>query len=208
MNASTLAALQASNDGEIRQFLGDLALLSEQLDQSAPDLVATARNLNVALPTLNQRGDELNSALVQTARLASGVADLLENNEAFTTNALTNGSKALQVLYDRRDQIQPVLLGLQQYTQTLAQAIRIDVGDGTLMAAVKNLVSVQEVLKGLEPPPTPLDQDPTSLLDALPSLPPLPGLIAPTAPSGSSGSTSSGTNDRSLLDLLFPGADG
>ncbi len=205
VNASKLAALQVSNDAEVRQFLSDLALLSETIDQASPDLVATAQDLNVALPTLNQRSDELNSALVQTARLSSDVADLLEHNKDFVTDALTKGSDTLQIVYDRRNQIQPVLLGLQEYTQTLAQAIRIDVGDGTLMAAVKNLVSVQETLGGLQPPPTPIDQTPTSLLDGVP-LPTVP-LPEVTLPGGGSDTTSRTSGD-SLLGLLFPGADG
>ncbi len=205
VNASKLAALQVSNDAEVRQFLSDLALLSETIDQVSPDLVSTAQDLNVALPTLTQRSDQLNSALVQTARLSSDVADLLENNKAFTTDALTKGSQAMQVVYDRRNQIQPVLLGLQQYTQTLAQAVRIDVGDGTLMAAVKNLVSVQDALNGLQPPP-PIDQGPGSILDGLP-IPTLP-LPGTTVPGDSSTSSNSTSDSNSLLDLLFPGADG
>ncbi len=203
VNSSKLAALQVSNDAEFRQFLSDMALLSETIDQVSPDLVSTAQDLNVALPTLNQRSDELNSALVQTARLSSDVADLLENNKAFTTDALTKGSEALQVVYDRRNQIQPVLLGLQEYTQTLAQAVRIDVGDGTLMAAVKNLVSVQETLNGAQPPPG--DQSPGSILDGVP----IPTLPLPTTVPGDSTTSSSSTRDpNSLLGLLFPGADG
>lgn len=202
VNGATLAELQAGNDAEIRQFLGDLALLSEELDRLAPDLIAGAQDLNVALPSLNARSDELNAALGHTARLSSDVADLLENNEEFTTNALTNGSKTLDVLFERRGQLHPLLLGIEQYTQTLAQAVRIDVGDGTLMAAVKNLVSVQEIVGGLDPP---------ALSDLpLPELP-LPGLPLdnplddlPAVPEvGATVEDSSG----SLLDLLFPEGD-
>ena len=205
VNGATLAELQAGNDGEVRQFLGDLALLAEELDTLAPDLIAGAKDLNVALPSLNARSDDLNAALVQTARLSSDVADLLENNEEFTRNALTNGSKSLQVLFDRRGQIQPLLLGVQQYTQTLAEAIRIEVGDGTLMAAVKNLVSVQEVIGGDEPPETPeLPEIPD--LPLIPELPLVPDILdqLPTVPEIGA-STKDGTD--SLLDLLFPGGD-
>lgn len=202
VNGATLADLQAGNDAEIRQFLGDLALLSEEIDALAPDLIAGAKDLNAALPSLNARSDDLNAALTQTARLSSDVADLLENNEEFTTNALTNGSKTLDVLFERRNQLHPLLLGIQQYTQTLAQAIRIDVGDGTLMAAVKNLVSVQEIVGGAEPP-------------ALPELP-LPDLPVPELPLDlpldelpavpEVGATVENTGG-SLLDLLFPERD-
>lgn len=148
VNAATLNELAVSNDGEFRQFTDDLALLAEELEVIAPDLIAGARDLNVALPSLNERSDELFTALEQLGRLSGDVADLLDNNREFTENALTNGSKTLQILFDNRSQIQPLLLGLEQYTRTIAEAVRIEVGDGTLMAAVKALVSVAETVEG------------------------------------------------------------
>lgn len=149
VNSATLTELQASNDAEFRQFLGDLALLSEQLDASAPELVALAENLNDSLPTLNARSDELNQALVQLARVSGDVADLLEANEEFTTNALTDGSTALQVIHDARERLQPTVEGAIKYLQLLAESIRIEASDGTLMAAVKNILSISE-LTGLD----------------------------------------------------------
>ena len=215
VNGAVLARLQASNDAEVRQFLGDLALLSEELDRLAPDLIAGAEDLNVALPTLNERGDQLNAALTEIAGLSSDVADLLENNRAFTENALTNGSETLQIVFDRRSQIQPLLLGIQRYTQTLAEAIRIEVGDGTLMAAVKNLVNVRETVEhagGPELPPLPpLPVDPDDLLGQVPQLPNINdalddvgGVVDGVLGGDRTGSTSGGSS-RSLLDLLVGG---
>ena len=146
VNAATLNELAASNDAEFRQFTSDLALLSEELDVLAPELLRGARDLNVALPSLNARADQLDEALVQLGRLSGDLADLLENNTDFTENALTNGSKTLQILFDKRGKLQPLLIGLEQYTSTLAEAIRIEAEDGSLMAAVKTLVSVQETV--------------------------------------------------------------
>ena len=216
VNGATLAELGASNDAEFRQFTSDLALLAEELQVIAPDLVAGAQDLNVALPTLNARSDQLDRALTDTARLAADLADLLEANESFTTNALTNGSNALQVLFDRRAQIQPLLKGVTQYTRTLAEAIRFEVGDGTMMAAVKGIVSVQGLLEGHETPPP--DDDPkTPLEDILDLLPdpgeggnPLDDLLggdggeSPLDPlvGGDDTSASSSGGDGGLLDLL------
>lgn len=219
VNSATLAELGASNDAEFRQFTSDLALLSEELEILAPDLVAGAQDLNAALPTLNARSDQLDQALSDTARLAADVADLLEANESFTTNALTNGSKSLQVLFDRRAQIQPLLVGLTQYTRTLAEAVRIEVGDGTLMAAVKGIVSVQGTIEGHESPepedPSPVDdlldllpdpEDPTGALDDLlgggdDEDSPLDDLLG----GGSGTSTSDDSSGNGLLDLLTGG---
>jgi phospholipid/cholesterol/gamma-HCH transport system substrate-binding protein len=204
VNAATLAELGASNDAEFRQFTSDLALLAEELDVIAPDLVAGARDLNVALPTLNARSDQLDEALTQTARLAADVADVLEANEAFTTNALTDGSRTLQTVFDRRSQIQPLLLGVARYTRTLADAVRIEVGDGTLMAAVKAVVSVRGTIAGHESPGP--DDDPRTpleeLLDGVAQLP-LPELPVDDLLNGSGAGTRA--SGGGLLDLLTGG---
>lgn len=210
INSATLAQLGASNDAEFRQFTRDFALLAEELDILAPDLVAGARDLNVALPTLNARSDQLDEALTQTARLAGDLADLLEANESFTTNALTNGSRSLQVLFDRRSQIQPLLLGVTRYTRTLAEAIRFDVGDGTMMAAVKGLFSVQGFEEGHETPPP--DDDPRTPLEEImdgeiPTLPELPtDPLTDDLLGGADGARLEGNDDDTgLLDLLTGG---
>jgi len=207
VNASILAELGASNDAEFRQITSDLALLTEELESVAPDVVAGAVDLNVALPTLNRGGDRLNAALRDTSRLAGDLADLLEANEGFTTRALTDGSRSLQALFDRRGQVQPVLVGATRYTRTLAEAIRFDVGDGTLMAAVKTIVSPSGLQEGHESPPPEEGGSPTQpiddLLDDL-----LPDGEDPLAPiedllgGGASTGTSAPAQDRGLLDIL------
>ncbi len=201
VNGAAVAELTTSNDAEFRQFTADLALLSEELDALAPDLVAGARDLNVALPSLNARSDQLNSLLVQASRLSSDLADLLENNEAFTTRALTDGSRQLQTLFDNRGQLQPLLLGITRYTQTLSEAVRIEVGDGTLMAAVKLVVNPIELLEDeadQSPVPIPIDAD--DIGDLVPDVLPEDGLSNPLAPG-----TGLSTFSRDLLQLLTGG---
>jgi len=213
-NGAVLAELGASNDAELRQFTSDLALLAEELESVAPDVVAGAVDLNAALPTLNERSDDLNAALRDTGRLAGDLADLLEANEEFTTNALTNGSRSLQVVNDRRAQVQPLLQGLTKYTRTIAEAVRIEVGDGTLMAAVKNLVSASGLLEGHEsPPPEDGGGSPTQPIeDILDDLLGGGGGGSPTQPvddllddllgGGAEGTDARTSGGRSLLDIL------
>jgi len=195
-NAAVLAELAASNDAELRQLSSDLALLTEELESVAPDVVTGARDLNGALPTLADGGDELNAALRDTSRLAGDLADLLEANGEFTNRLLTDGSRSLQVLHDRRGQVQPVLDGATKYARTLAESIRIEVGDGTLMAAVKAVVNPAELLKGLQPPP-PVDggSSPTQ---------PVEDLLDRLLGGGAGARTSDGTGNG-LLDLLAGG---
>jgi phospholipid/cholesterol/gamma-HCH transport system substrate-binding protein len=140
INSQKLTDINVRHDADTRQFLSDLAKLSDELAGRADDLVSAAKDLNVALPPLNARADELASLLDQTARLSGDLADVLDANRGFVRKSVTEGGKTIQLLFDKRGKIVPLIIGLRQYVQTLAEAVRIDVGDGTLMAAVKGLL--------------------------------------------------------------------
>ena len=114
------------------------------------------------------------------------MADVLLNNKPFVDAALGGGSKALQVLYDRRTQVVPLVIGLRQYIQTLTEVIRIDVGDGTLMAAVKGLLGAQVC----GPLPCPGGPGTTPAAAAKASAPPKtpPATVAPSTPAAATGS--------------------
>jgi phospholipid/cholesterol/gamma-HCH transport system substrate-binding protein len=141
INSQKILDVNAAHDADTRQFLADLAKLSDQLGIRADDVVATANDLNTALPTLNSRSDKLNSLLGQTARLSNDLADLLRNNKAFIDSSFTGGQETLNVLFDHRNDIVPLVVGLREYLQTLTEITRLDAGDGTLMAAVKSLTA-------------------------------------------------------------------
>ncbi len=198
VNSAVLTDLGVSNDAEFRQFTSDLALLTEELDRVAPAIVAGARDLNRALPTLNERGDRLNTALVQAGRLAGDLADLLDANRGFITAANTTGAETLQLVFDERANLQPLLVGTTGYARTIAEAIRFEVGDGTMMAAVKNLVSTNAV-DGVLADDVPAGQaDPGGLADDLPVDVTVPPEVADAADAVLGGS-------QTLLDLLAGG---
>jgi len=140
VNGEELSAMFAENADLTTEFLTDLAALSDQLAGSAEDLVGIAEAGNVALPTLVEGEAELIDLLQQAGRLSNDVADLLEANPGFVEASFVDGSRTLQVLTDQRDQVVPLVVGLRQYVQSLASIIRIDVGDGSLMAAVKGIL--------------------------------------------------------------------
>src|SRR5690606_2817213 len=98
--------------------------------------------------------------------------------------------------FDRRSQIQPLLLGVTRYTRTLAEAIRVDVGDGTMMAAVKAVVSVSGLIEGHEAPPP--DDDPKTPLEELleGELPELPLPELPLDPLGTLDELLGGSGSR------------
>jgi virulence factor Mce-like protein len=143
VNGAKVADVFAKHDAETTKFLHDLALFSGQLADSADDLVGLADAGNQVLPVLNDHEADLVTILQQTGRLSNDVADVLLNNKPFVDAALDGGTKGLQVLYDRRTQVVPLVIGLRQYVQTLAEIVRIDMGDGTLMGAVKAILGGQ-----------------------------------------------------------------
>jgi len=143
LNGSKLTEVFAENVDNTRQFLEDFAALSGELADDADDILALGDAANEALPVLNDREDQLVDLLQQTGRLSNDVADLLRNNKPFVDAALGGGTDAVQLLFEQRGQVIPLVTGLRQYVQTLSEVIRIRVGDGTLMAAVKGLLGAQ-----------------------------------------------------------------
>ncbi len=151
-NFEKVARVQAAHAADTQEFLTDLANLADELSTRADDVVAGARDLNASLPTLNQRGDELTTVLAQGARLAGDVADVLENNRPFLQKSVTEGGKTIQTLYDERSHIGPLVLGLREFIETLAEVGRIPFGDGTNLAAIKLVLGENCPLgRGIDP---------------------------------------------------------
>ena len=140
VNGDKLAQVFADNADNTAQFLDDLAAFSGQLADSADDLVAVADSANDVLPVLTTNEDAVVALLQQAGRLSNDVADLLINNEDFVNAALGPGSDTVDLLYEERGQVVPLVHGLRQYVQTLSEIIRIRVGDGSLMGAVKAIL--------------------------------------------------------------------
>ena len=137
VNFGQLADVQANHAADTQEFLDDLALLSGELANRSDDLIAAAQDLNVALPVLNGQADQVAVVLDQLARLSGDVSDVLEANRPFLDKSITKGGKTLQLLYDERSRIGPLIKGLREFFQILGEAGRIPRSDGTTMAAVK-----------------------------------------------------------------------
>lgn len=151
-NFEKLARIQADHAADTQQFLTDLANLADELGGRGDDIIAGARDLNAALPTLNESADELAIFLEQGARLAGDAADVLENNKPLLRKAVTEGGKAIQILYDERSQIGPLVQGIRQFVQLLAEVGRIPFGDGTNLAAIKMVLGEDcQLGRGLTP---------------------------------------------------------
>ena len=185
-NWAKVARVNAEHDADTRQFLSDLAALSDELADRAPDVVAGARDLNTALPSLNERGDELATVLDQASRLSADAADLLEANRSFLEKNISEGGKTIQLLFDNRGQIPGVVTGLRQFLQLLSEVGGFEQPDGTLLARVKWVAGggspCGRTLDGCPVAPLLADESSSSSRPdengegLLPSLPQLPGL--------------------------------
>jgi phospholipid/cholesterol/gamma-HCH transport system substrate-binding protein len=202
VNSQKILDVNAAHDADTRQFLVDLAKLADQLGVRADDLVQTATDLNVALPTLNGRADELNTLLVQTARLSDDVADLLRNNKAFIDKSFAGGQATLDLLFDDQNDIIPLVVGLREYVQSLTNVTHIPAGDGTLMAAVKGITAGQTCMF------LPCPGTGAAAAAAGPNAAALPGAIAGPAGSGPSAGANTGASPappstvKQLMDYL------
>lgn len=180
VNGERVTDVQVARDAETREFLEDLASLTGELADRAPDVVTGAANLNEALPVLTENPAALTTLLQSLERTSSEVADLLEANAEFVDIAYSDGQRVLDLLYGRRTQVVPLLTGIRTYMEVLASVGRIPVGDGTMMAAVKiflggELCAVIPCAGGVPATaprgPTPRPAPPAPQLPGMPSIP-------------------------------------
>lgn len=202
VNGERVLDVQAARDAETRQFIEDLAALTGELADRAPDLVAGAADLNMALPVLTEDPQALGGLLGALETTSSELADLLEANTAFIDSVYGDGQVVLDLLYDRRDQVLPLVIGLRQYVEAVGGAARIPVGDGTVMAAVKSIIAGDAC--GIIPCPS--TQSAAARTGAAPALPTIPGLPESPLDLGPlldhlDGEVSRGT--QAVLDLLL-----
>ena len=140
---SEVLGAQAANDAELDQYLQELARLSEGLVALAPAALGLATDLNQTLPDLNARGPQLTALLDQTTRLSGDLDALLQRHTPFIDKAVNQGGRTLEVLFDDRAQIGPIITGLRQFFQVLSSIGRIPYGDGTQLAAIKYVADAE-----------------------------------------------------------------
>ena len=183
-----ISDVSVAHDADTREFLDDLARLSDSLANSAPNLIAGSKDLNVALPDLNSQAGNLTTVLDQLSRLSSDAADILEANKGFLNKAATEGGKTIQLLYDNRNQLPPVINGLRQFFQVLGEAagtLPDPSSPGTTLATIKFIVGGGSLCGGgHDPQHAPLPCQALGL-----TVPPISG-VSGAAPSQSAAATS------------------
>jgi phospholipid/cholesterol/gamma-HCH transport system substrate-binding protein len=194
VNGAALLEVQARHNDDTAEFLQDLADLTGELATRAPDLLAGAEDLNVALPVLTRNSQSFTALLGQLERLATDGAELLEGNTAFIDAVYTDGQRTLDTLFADRAQLIPLVTGLGSYLDILGSLGHIPVGDGSFMAAVKGILGGQSCA-------LPVCPTQSTAATAAPEQPPVPPILAP-GPSLPSVDEALDSSTDDLVDLL------
>jgi len=198
-----ISDINVAHDADTREFLDDLAKLSDSLANSAPNLIQGSKDLNVALPDLNSQAGNLTTVLDQLSRLSSDTADILEANKGFLNKSATEGGKTIQLLYDNHNQLPAVITGLSQFFQVLGEAagtLPDPSSPGTTLATIKFIVGGGSLCGGGHDP-----QHPPLPCQALGiNVPPISGVSGPDAATSSQSAAAPPVTVPSLPPVVAP----
>lgn len=136
-NFQQLADVAAAHDLDTQQLLSDFSLLSNSIANDSPNLVALANSLNVVLPQIDSRGDEITSILGNLSRVSNDAANLLDANRATQDKVILDGGKVLATLVPRLSEVDPTIVGIRQFVQMLTEIGHVPYGPGTVLGAIK-----------------------------------------------------------------------
>ncbi|HMJ78046.1 MAG TPA: MlaD family protein [Iamia sp.] len=157
-------------DAQLR-LLDSSAAFAEQIKGIGPGLNATADNLNVLLPTLNQaRGDFVR--FLRTLRpLADNLAEILVTVRPNIDRLLIGGANISRLLIVREDELADTVNGLAVYLQTLAEGVSKETfEDGSKAAFFKVFIvmdDLNEMLCALVNPGVDVPPELADVLDTL-----------------------------------------
>jgi phospholipid/cholesterol/gamma-HCH transport system substrate-binding protein len=116
------ASMVDSLEAQVRA-IDSFARFAQQYRDIGPLLNGINANLNELLPTFNAARDDYERLLVTLRPFADRLAALIEVNEADLGRLLDDGDNIVRVLTARKENISEVIVGLDTYTATLADAI-------------------------------------------------------------------------------------
>jgi phospholipid/cholesterol/gamma-HCH transport system substrate-binding protein len=136
-NFQQLADVAASHDLDTQQLLSDFSLLSASVANDSPNLVALAKSLNIVLPQVNTRGDEITTILGNLSRVSNDTANLLDANRAAQDKLILEGGQVLGALVPRLSEVDPTIVGIREFVQMLTEIGHVPYGSGTVLGAIK-----------------------------------------------------------------------
>jgi hypothetical protein len=99
--------------------------------------VSLAQSLNVVLPQVNARGDEVTSILGNLSEVSNDAANLLNANRATQDKLIVEGGQILATLVPRLSEVDPTIVGIREFVQMLTEIGHVPYGSGTVLGAIK-----------------------------------------------------------------------
>jgi phospholipid/cholesterol/gamma-HCH transport system substrate-binding protein len=136
-NFQQLADVAAAHNLDTQELLADFSLLSNSIANDSPGIVALAKSLNIVLPQVNARGDEITTILGNLSRVSNDTANLLDANRAAQDKLILEGGQVLGTLVPRLSEVDPTVVGIRQFVQMLTEIGHVPYGPGTVLGAIK-----------------------------------------------------------------------
>ncbi len=136
-NFQQLADVAVAHNLDTQQLLSDFSLLSNSIANDAPNIVALAKSLNLVLPQVTARGDEITTILGNLSRVSNDTANLLDANRLAQDKLILEGGQVLGTLVPRLSEVDPTIVGIRQFVQMLTEIGHVPYGPGTVLGAVK-----------------------------------------------------------------------
>jgi phospholipid/cholesterol/gamma-HCH transport system substrate-binding protein len=120
--ADAAASMVDSLEAQVRA-IDSFARFADQYRDIGPLLNGVNANLNELLPTFNAAREDYERLLATLRPFADRLAALIDATEADLGRLLDDGDNIVRVLTARKENISEVIVGLDSYTATLADAI-------------------------------------------------------------------------------------
>lgn len=140
--SGALAAVAADHEADIRQFLGDAALLSATFAEHGGDILAIGTDLDTIVSATLSDPDRLDQLLDATTGISSTFARLLRANDDELDVTLRAVGSFINDVSIEADKIPDFIDMLGTFFGRLADVIRMDGPPGTRMAALRGFISL------------------------------------------------------------------
>ncbi|MGH9273650.1 MAG: MCE family protein, partial [Acidimicrobiales bacterium] len=124
-NTTTLVGVAKAHEPELRQFLADLALVSQTLGEHGDELLAGADALHQVLPAINARSDEVGALLEEVTRTSNALTGILDANRDAIDPSVVGLSKLGDLLNRRQGDLIELVRTLDLFFGSLADVLRI-----------------------------------------------------------------------------------
>lgn len=140
--SGALAAVAAKHADDIRQFLGDVALLSGTYAAHGDDILSVGANLDTLVDAAFDEPDRLEQLLDVTTGISSTFAKLLRDNADELDTTIRSVGSFIADISVEADKIPELIDMLGTFFGRLADVIRFDGPAGTRMAALRGFISL------------------------------------------------------------------